>query len=540
MLGMPSVQAANANVVRPGEPPGKLLTDAANVGVSRDPKQTVFGVDVSASAAPTQARTPPSAASHRTMLGIVPVPVQKPSAGEPESRHSAVGPAPIAGASDARPSAAPPAQRGRERRREDGPPLSFTPPPSSQERGASLPSALPTRRGVWLAVGALAMGAIFLLVVAVLLFTGGGYDVSVRVVQAESDSIQGGDALQIEIPAAKPGAKVRFAGEERPLVAGRALFPLRADGLSLGDNPLTLAVVEPDGDVETLTVHLAVDYRVRTDLSGLRERSPGIDVVVDAQKGAKVTLDGAQLALDAHGRGKKRYPIPPQAESVFTVRVPYRIELPGGQGTEGEVNLTLPVTSAQIDRPGPDVITDQALLEVAGAAEPSAEVTVEGTPVPLHQGRFLYRANLPQPGEYKLQVVARAAGKAPRVIEIRVRRVSDMTLAAASFKYDATLTYARIAQNPAIYRGQSVAFDGRVYNVEVQGGRSILQMLALDCPRGARCPLWVEYPQATDATVDSRVRVLGTVIGEQQFRSKQGQVQTVPSVQAQYVLPLAR
>ena len=47
-------------------------------------------------------------------------------------------------------------------------------------------------------------------------------------------------------------------------------------------------------------------------------------------------------------------------------------------------------------------------------------------------------------------------------------------------------------------------------------------------------------PQATDATVDTWVRVLGTVSGEQQFRSKQGQVQTVPGVQARYVLKLAR
>jgi hypothetical protein len=160
--------------------------------------------------------------------------------------------------------------------------------------------------------------------------------------------------------------------------------------------------------------------------------------------------------------------------------------------------------------------------------------------VPVKEGRFLYREALPQPGDYALNVVARAPGKAPRVVAIKVKRVKDMTMAAASFTHDPALTYARIAQNPLIYRGQTVAFDGRVYNVEVQGGRSVLQILALDCPGGARCPLWVEYPQATDAEVDTWVRVLGTVSGEQQFRSKQGQVQTVPGVQARYVLKLAR
>jgi uncharacterized membrane protein YcgQ (UPF0703/DUF1980 family) len=91
-----------------------------------------------------------------------------------------------------------------------------------------------------------------------------------------------------------------------------------------------------------------------------------------------------------------------------------------------------------------------------------------------------------------------------------------------------------------IYRGQKVAFDGRVYHAEVDGGRSVLQMLVLDCPGQSRCPLWVEYPQATQVDLDSWVRVLGVVAGEQQFRSKQGQVHTVPSVNAQYVLKLAK
>ena len=65
-------------------------------------------------------------------------------------------------------------------------------------------------------------------------------------------------------------------------------------------------------------------------------------------------------------------------------------------------------------------------------------------------------------------------------------------------------------------------------------------MLVRDCPGTQRCPLWVDIPQDTDVTADTWVRVLGTVAGEQQFRSERGQVHTVPSVRAQYVLKLAR
>jgi uncharacterized membrane protein YcgQ (UPF0703/DUF1980 family) len=100
------------------------------------------------------------------------------------------------------------------------------------------------------------------------------------------------------------------------------------------------------------------------------------------------------------------------------------------------------------------------------------------------------------------------------------------------------MTYARIQQSPAVYRGRKVALEGRVYNVDVSGGRSVIQILVRDCARGQRCPLWVTYPQATEATVDSWVRVLGTVAGEQQFRSESDRIISVPRVDAELVLPL--
>ena len=62
-------------------------------------------------------------------------------------------------------------------------------------------------------------------------------------------------------------------------------------------------------------------------------------------------------------------------------------------------------------------------------------------------------------------------------------------------------------------------------------------MLARDCPRGSRCPVWVTYPAATDATLDSWVRVLGTVAGEQQFRAESGRIMSSPRVDAAFVLP---
>jgi zinc-ribbon domain len=411
---------------------------------------------------------------------------------------------------------------------------SFT-PVNSKAVGARRPSAAqaPALRWLWLAVGALAVLAIGGGTLAWL--SSRGPALRVRVVTEA-----GVESLEIEAPGSRPEAKLRFLGAEQSLSAGRARFPLKADALTIGENHLVIDLIERNGDVDSSAVTLKVAYRVRLDSAKLAAATPEVEVLVDAVPGSKVLLDGAELALNEHGHGQRAYPIAPQSGGVFGFVAKVRVEPPGEPAQEKRLELSLPLASMQLGRPGPETVTDQPLIEVAGAVETGAQVDLAGKHVEVIDGRFVARVPLPAPGTHMIKVVARAKGKAPRVAEIKVERVTDLTLAAASFTPDPALTYARIAQNPVMYRGQKVAFDGRVYNVEVDAGRSVLQMLVLDCPGQSRCPLWVEYPQATEATLDSWVRVLGVVAGEQQFRSKQGGVQTVPSVHAQYVLKLAR
>jgi Glucodextranase, domain B len=356
---------------------------------------------------------------------------------------------------------------------------------------------------------------------------------ALRVVQTDQ-----GESLEIDVPDAEPGSKVRFLGAEQELRAGKASFPLTAEALALGDNELSIGVVQA-GDTQNHTVRLHVAYRARAELAGLSADPASLSVVIDALPGSKVTLDGQPLALDGKGHGQKQYPLLPEPANKLAFSARYRVEPKGGAAAEGALQLSLPVASLQIDRPGASVTTDQASVEVAGAVESGAKVTVDGNAVKVSQGRFLSRVKLAKTGVTTVRVVASVPGKVARSAELQVERVADLEQAAAGFKADSALTYARIAQNPVIYRGQNVAIEGRVYNVEVKAGASHLQMLARDCP-SQRCPLWVELPQATDATVDSWVRVLGQVAGEQQFRSERNQVHTVPSVRAQYVLKLPR
>ncbi|MBX3250357.1 MAG: hypothetical protein KF901_24480, partial [Myxococcales bacterium] len=386
-------------------------------------------------------------------------------------------------------------------------------------------------RGVlWLGVGlvvlALVAGA------AAFLLWPRGPDVRISVGQSEA-----GEVLVVEVPGAVEGTRVRFSGEERALDAGRAEFPLRADALSLGDNTVAVAVVEPGGKSESVEVLLSLRYRVRADLSALQQDPPVLRIVVDAP-GAQATLDEQPVTLDASGHGVVDFPLDaaPDAPS-YARQVHFRVVMPNEAPAEGDVRVSIPFTTLQLDRPGRRAITDRERIEVAGVADPEATVTLDGRALELREGRFVTELALDALGESEHAIVARRAGRAPRRVTFQVRRVRDLAAEAAAYPTEA-LTYARLAAAPNTYRGRRVRFDGRIYNVDVHEGTSILQVLVQDCPRGQRCPLWITYEGATEAGLNEWVRAIGELAGEQQFRSPAGEVLSVPRLDAVFLLPI--
>jgi hypothetical protein len=392
----------------------------------------------------------------------------------------------------------------------------------------------PARRGSTVAAMVLfGLLAVTAAVLAYLALADRGPDVRVHVV-----SEAGRDSLEFEVPGAEPDTKVRFGGQEQPLVAGRARFALAADAIRVGENVVLFDLIKADGNAEPGKIGLAVDYRATLDTGPLRAGKAAVDVVVSARPGSKVWLDGVPIMLDKDGRAVRSDPIElgsGQGSIEHVVR--YRVEPPGAEAVVGELHTTLALTSLTIDRPGTELVTDQSSVEIAGEVEPNATVTIDGRKVEVRAGRFLDSYPLPKPGEYQPTVSAMAEGKAPRAVKLKLTRVDDLAKAAQSFKVDSALSYAKIAQNPDIYKGQRVAFEGRIYNVSVDQGHSALQMLVRQCSKGQRCPLWVSYPSATDLTVDSWVRVLGTLDGEQQFRSETNELRSVPKLVAAFLVP---
>jgi hypothetical protein len=362
-------------------------------------------------------------------------------------------------------------------------------------------------------------------------------------VQAKVVSLDDGEAMQFDVPGAPNGSKVRFGGQEQALVAGRATFRLAADSLRVGKNVVPVDYIDPSGKAESAKIALDVDFRIRVDTSPLQTDPPSIDVIVNAHPGTVVSLDGEPLKLDAKGSAVRRFPIDAASASTsgsIEKVVQYRVQPPDGEAAVDEIRTKLPVATMQIDRPGAEAITDKDAIEIAGAVAPNSQVTIDDQEIPVRAARFIHRYPLPKPGTYKPRLIAREPGKAPQARTVVIKRVTDLAKEAESFEADPKLTFVRIAQNPSIYTGQKVDMVGRVYNVNVQEGQSVLQILVRECPTGRRCSLWVTYAAATDVVVNSWIRVLGVIEGEQQFRSEKGQVVTVPKVAATFVLPIDR
>ena len=473
----------------------------------------------------------PAPVSNRTMLGVVPGAGAPPPPSAPPSPSATAPPGPAPAPTHHPPAAPGPPPPG------PGAGAIAAPSPFGHSSGDSfdsirgLPGSRRSRTGLLVGV-AIALLLIAGAAIAAVALLGGGPEVRAAVGAGDA-----GEVLEVDVVGAPAGTKVRFAGREEATEAGRATFPLAPNDLHVGENPLSLEIIAPDGAADTADIVLDLRYRVRPDLSALSQDPPALLVLVDALPGSSVLLDGEPIPLDGSGHAEHRVPVSAgRSDHSVEVTVRYRVVAPDGVAADGQVQASVPVTTMQLDRPGQSLVTDREHVEVAGVVPPSASVTVGGAPVRVTEGRFLHRVALPTLGEHTVAVVATEPGKAPRHQDVSVRRVADLAAEAAGYAVDETLTYARIGQNPNIYRGQRVAFVGRIYNVRVEGGRSDVQMMVRDCPRGERCPLWVSYPAATEAELNAWVRVLGEVGGEQQFRAESGQVLAVPRVDATFIL----
>ena len=419
------------------------------------------------------------------------------------------------------------------------------PMPSPMNTGdmsiAGLPS--PRRRNTGCLVAALAlfmlMGAGTLAFFAYQRFARGP-DIRASLMQDAA----GAEMLQVEVPNAAAGTQVRFGANTAPVADGHAQLPLASDSLQLGDNPLAIEVLPPGGTAQPVTVTLTLEYRVRADLAPLAGDEPAIHILIEALPGSAVQFNDAALPLDATGHGRGVIPFAAMTaagDGFMSARSDYTITREGHPPVTGNAHTSrIPVAQLELRSPLAGAITDQASVPVMGRVAPGARVRIEGQDVTADpQGAFRLVVPLPAAGpdgQAVLHLRASRAGAAPKELEIHITRVADLRRAADAVAVDRSITYDQLAEHAEAV-GHLAAFEGQVYNVDVQDGRGILQMLTRPCTRADRCPLWVVYSPGAEITSGTSVRVVGMTTGPQQFRAENGDVRSVPRIEATHVVP---
>jgi hypothetical protein len=376
---------------------------------------------------------------------------------------------------------------------------------------------------------------------AVLLLAGDAYDITPEVTV-------GGDRVRVILgvaPAAK-GAKVRFVGQEQPIVDGKATFDIRSQVLSIGTNKIPVEIVDADGGRSTSSVTFDVSYRAEADMGGLSQTPPYYSVNFQVMKGAVLEVASQPVTLDAEGRYLHKIPLGEatagavDAGDTVSHRLPFSVQLPGKEPVREVIDTAIPRTSLRVQAPADGLVVERDSIVCAGTTEPAAEVTINGTKVAAADGRFSQTVPLPGVGEHAIEVTAAAPGKASRTVRVTVRRAENLTplIQAFAATVDASLTYDRVARDTDALHGRPVQFHGRIVAMEAVGGQTLMQVL-LDqgCAQEGRCSIHVTYRGQTDAQLYSRVTVYGTVSGRWQGQTQSGNQLVMPSIAARFIVP---
>lgn len=364
--------------------------------------------------------------------------------------------------------------RKRQRVRVDVPPASRPPKKAAASR-KRLVMVLSTAAGLALAA------------VLVALFWSSAPPLSARA-KADADGREG---VELRCPSCPDGTKVSIGDASAVMSGHSALVPLPA-ALSLGENKKKVVIDRPgSGRDETVSVVINVAYRIRPDLAGLQGDKPAIQIIAEAAKGTTISVDGKALPLSG-GRAVESIDVSEactgqSAESkTISRQIPYVITPESGPPEQGVVSVSVGVVPLSLEAPGPHVTIDGQSFVLAGKTMKGAEVLAAGRPIAVRpDGTFAQVMNVSSVGATQLEVRARLAGLAPRLVPIKVRRVESLEAAAKDFASESPINYAPLLANLNGQIGKAIAVGGEVIEARKQGYQTVI---LLDVAGSSGCP----------------------------------------------------
>jgi len=401
-------------------------------------------------------------------------------------------------------------------------------PAIPRDRGAALKRLNPaeeraSRRALALVLTA---GGLALAAVLVALFWPSPPPLTAR---ARADS-SGKEGVELVCKTCPDGTKLTISGATAISTGGVALVPIPTP-LLVGENRLKVAIDRPgNGRDETAQVTLNVAYRIRPDLGTLQSEKPAFQILAEVASGTVVTIDGRKMALQG-GRGVENVDVTEActglANDVKTLsrQIPYVVTPDSGPPEQGAVNVSIGIVPLHLDAPVaiaspvPHVITDGPSFLLAGWTMKGAEVFAAGRPIPvLPDGSFAQVMNVSSVGATQIEVRARMPGMAPRLAQIKVRRVDSLDKVARELATaEPPVPFAKLAADIPGAVGKAVALVGEVSETQKQGHQTVMLLevsAASGCTRevgGGSCTVRLVQGGDNAAKRGDSLRVYGHV-----------------------------
>jgi hypothetical protein len=303
--------------------------------------------------------------------------------------------------------------------------------------------------------------------------------------------------------------------------------------LSVGDNPFKISIDRPgNGRDETVRVNVNVSHRIRPDLATLQADKPSFQIIAEVATGTTVTVDGRPMTI-AGGRGVENVDISEActglADEAKTVsrQIPYVVTQPSGTREEGVVNVFVQIVPLRLDAPvalptagpgglAPHVITDGPSFLLAGRTAKGASVMAAGRPLTVQpDGSFGQVMNVSSVGATQIEVRATMPGMAPRITQVKVRRVDSLEKAARDFAgAEPPVPFATLAANVPAAVGKPVVLTGEVSDTSKQKYETVMLLevsAASGCGAGGACTVRLVQGGDNPAKRGDTVRVYGHV-----------------------------
>lgn len=295
-------------------------------------------------------------------------------------------------------------------------------------------------------------------------------------------SPEGADVLELRCDPynCKDGTTVAVDSVQSIFAAGQSTLQLTRQ-LPIGDNRLALHIDRPGwGRDEVIEVLVPVAFRIRADVSTMRDPSPAIVIRVSSLPDSEVVLDGRPLPLDGSGSGtlsidESAAATGPADESrVVAVNIGYSVKRPGAAAQVGSVEARVAIAPLRVDSPAAHATVDRNSLVLAGRAAKGSTVTVEGTAaVVAADGGFEATVPLEALGSHVVLVRAGTAALTPRTVRIEVKRVPSLLAEARTLDRAKTVGYDAVRSDPVAYVGKPVVVEGEVVDARASGHRVI-------------------------------------------------------------------